>query len=174
MIRTEESDHMKKNGFMEEFKTFISRGNVVDMAVGVIVGAAFQKIVTSLVNDVIMPAVGLLMGGMDLAQHFLILKMPDGVTAAQVTTLEAAKELGVTTLNYGSFLASIVDFLILAFVVFMLVKNINKLRDMGKKPEEEPAPAAPTTKICPFCKSEIAIEASRCPHCTSQLEEETA
>lgn len=162
---------MKKKGFLAEFRDFISRGNVMDLAVGVIIGAAFQKIVTSLVNDIIMPLIGFLMGGMNFSDQFLILKLPEGVSAAAVTSLDTAKQLGVTTFNYGSFLSAVLDFLILALVIFLIVKNMNKLRSLTEKPA---APAAPVTKICPFCKTEIAIDATRCPHCTSELEPEVS
>lgn len=160
---------MKKSSLGKEFKAFISRGNVMDLAVGVIIGAAFQKIVTSLVNDIIMPAVGLLLGGVNFGDHFWILKLPEGVSAAQVTSLSVAQSLGVTTLNYGSFLSSVLDFFILALVVFFLVRYLNKLRRLGAKPQPVEA-VAPKTKCCPYCKSEISIEATRCPHCTSQLD----
>ena len=168
----------KKPGILQEFKTFILRGNVMDLAVGVIIGAAFQAIVNSLVNDVIMPCVGAIFGGADFSDWFVVLKMPaalpEGVTAAQVqTSLAAAKEAGATVFAYGSFITAILNFLILAVIIFLLVKGINRLTAIGKKKEEE-APAAPTTKICPFCKSEIAIEATRCPHCTSAQPEEEA
>ncbi len=159
---------MKK--FFGEFKTFALRGNVVDLAVGVIIGGAFQKIVTSVVNDLIMPWIGLLTGGTNFADQFKILRLPEGVTAEMVTSLEVAKELGVTTFNYGAFITAVIDFIIMAFIIFLLVKGINKLSTI-KKVEEE-APTAPTTKICPFCKSEIAIEATRCAHCTSELPNE--
>ena len=156
--------------FLDEFKTFAMRGNVVDLAVGVIIGGAFQKIVTSVVNDLIMPWVGLLTGGTNFMDMFTIVgDLPEGVTAEMVTSLEVAKELGVATFNYGAFITAVIDFIIMAFVIFLLVKGINKLSSM-KKVEEE-APAAPTTKVCPFCKSEIAIEATRCAHCTSELPE---
>ncbi len=160
----------KMNGFLAEFKTFAMRGNVIDLAVGVIIGGAFQKIVTSVVNDLVMPFVGLLTGGLNFAEQFVILKLPEGVSKAAVTSVEVAKELGVTTWNYGSFITAVIDFLIMAFVIFLLVKGINSLTEIGKKKAEEPAPA-PTTKECPFCKSEIAITATRCPHCTSELSE---
>ncbi len=156
---------MKK--FFGEFKTFALRGNVVDLAVGVIIGGAFQKIVTSVVNDLIMPWIGLLTGGTNFTDQFKILRLPEGVEAGMVTSLETAKELGVTTFNYGAFITAVIDFIIMAFIIFLLVKGINKLSSV-KKVEEE-APAAPTTKVCPFCKSEIAIEAVRCAHCTSEL-----
>ena len=156
---------MKK--FLKEFKEFALRGNVIDLAVGVIIGGAFQAIVTSVINDLIMPWVGLLTGGANFADQFAIIKLPEGVEAAQVTSVEVAKELGVSTFNYGSFITAVINFLIMAVVIFLLVRGINKLTSLNKKEE---APAAPTTKVCPFCKSEIAIEATRCPHCTSELD----
>ena len=137
---------MKK--FFDEFKAFISRGNVMDMAVGVIIGASFKAIVDSLVADIINPVLGLF-GGMNFSEYKLALK-------------------GDATLNYGNFITAVINFVIMAFVIFWLVKVINKLT---VKPEEPAAPAAPTTKKCPFCKSEIDIEATRCPHCTSVIEE---
>ena len=164
----------KKNGFLSEFKTFALRGNVVDLAVGVIIGGAFQKIVTSVVNDLIMPWIGLLTGGTNFVDQFVILKMPEvlpeGVTEAMITSVDVAKEYGVTTFNYGAFITAVIDFIIMAFVIFMLVKGLNRLSTIGKKEVVE-EPAAPTTKTCPFCKSEIAIEATRCAHCTSELTE---
>ncbi len=161
----------KMGGFLEEFKKFAMRGNVIDLAVGVIIGGAFQKIVTSVVNDLVMPFVGLLTGGLNFVDQFVILKLPEGVTADMVTSAAKATELGVTTWNYGAFITAVIDFIIMAFVIFLLVKGINSLGELGKKKkEEEPAPA-PTTKVCPFCKSEIALDASRCPHCTSKLAE---
>lgn len=158
----------KLSGFLGEFKAFAMRGNVIDLAVGVIIGGAFQKIVTSVVNDLVMPFIGLLTGGLNFKEQFLILKMPEGVEKAQVTSSAVALELGVTTWNYGSFVTEVINFIIMAFVIFLLVKGINSLNDIGKKKKVE-EPAAPTTKVCPFCKSEIAIEATRCAHCTSEL-----
>ena len=152
----------KAKGFGAEFKKFIMRGNVIDLAVGVIVGGAFQSIVKSLVDDVVMPVISLATKGVDFANWFIAL---DG---GEYATLEAAQEAGASVLSYGNFISAILNFLIMAFVVFLLVKGINAVADKTKKKEEE-APAAPTTKECPFCKSEIAIEATRCPHCTSQL-----
>ncbi len=160
----------KVGGFLEEFKKFAMRGNVIDLAVGVIVGGAFQKIVTSVVNDLVMPFVGLLTGGLNFADQFVILKLPEGVTEKMVTSVEVATELGVTTWNYGAFLTAVIDFIIMAFVIFLLVKGINSLSEIGKK-KEELVEEAPSTKVCPFCKSEIALDASRCPHCTSELAE---
>ena len=143
----------------------------MDLAVGVIIGAAFQSIVTSLVNDLIMPFVGLFTGGVNFTDQFVVLKYADGVKPETYTTLTQAKEAGATVFAYGSFITAVLNFLILAAVIFLLVRAINKIQTIGKK-KEEPAPApAPTTKVCPFCKSEFAIEATRCAHCTSQLEE---
>lgn len=143
----------------QEFKKFAMRGNVIDLAVGVVIGGAFGKIVASLVADIIMPLVSLVMGGMDFAGKFVSL---DGNT---YPTIAAAQEAGAATLNYGLFLMAIIDFLIIAFSIFMVVRAINKM----KKPEE-PVAEEPTTKECPFCKSQVAIAATRCPHCTSALE----
>lgn len=151
--------------FIAEFKTFVMRGNVLDLAVGVIIGGAFQKIVTSLVNDLIMPVITLITGGINYSDMFLSL---DG---NQYQTLAQAQEAGASTLNYGTFITETINFLIMAFVIFMLIKTMNKFASRVKK-EEQPKEA--TTKICPFCKTEIAIDASRCPHCTSQLNEKAS
>lgn len=155
----------KGKGFIAEFKKFIMRGNVMDMAVGVIIGGAFTAIVTSLNQDILTPILGIF-GGTDFSNLFIQLTGRDTL----YTTLEAAKEAGVATLAYGNFITAILNFLITSFVIFCLIKAINGVSEKLSKKEEE-APAAPTTKICPFCKSEIAIEATRCPHCTSQLEQ---
>ncbi len=152
----------KKNGFFGEFKKFITRGNVIDLAVGVIVGGAFQKIVNSLVDDIVMPVISLATKGLDFANWFIAL---DG---GDYATLEAAKEAGAATLNFGNFISAILNFLIMAFVIFLLVKGINSVVEKTKKPA---APEAPKTKKCPYCKTEIDIEASRCPHCTSEIAE---
>ena len=152
----------KGNGFFGEFKKFIMRGNVIDLAVGVIVGGAFQAIVKSLVDDVVMPVISLATKGINFADLFIAL---DG---GEYATLAAAQEAGAATLNYGNFISAILNFLIMAFVVFLLVKGINAVAEKTKKPEEE-APAEPTTKECPYCKSEIAIGATKCPNCTSDL-----
>ncbi len=154
-------------GFLNEFKKFIMRGNVIDLAVGVIIGGAFQAIVNSLVNDIVSPVISLATKGINFADKFIVLSTDDVAFA----TVEAAKEAGYATLNYGSFITAVINFLIMATVIFLLVKGINKVSEIGKKKEEE-APAAPTTKICPFCKSEISIEAVKCPRCTSDLPEE--
>ena len=147
---------------MEEFKKFAMRGNVVDMAVGIIIGGAFGTLVKSLVSDVIMPPVGLLLGGVDFTDMFIVLK--DGATAAPYATLEAAKEAGAVTLNAGVFINNIISFLIVAFAVFLLIKGMNSLQK-----QEEEAPAEPTEKECPHCFTQIPIKATRCPHCTSEI-----
>ena len=147
----------------KEFREFAVKGNVVDMAVGIIIGAAFGAIVKSLVADVIMPPIGLLLGNVDFADMFVVLK--EGAEAAgPYASLAAAKEAGAVTLNWGVFVNNIISFLIVAFAVFLMIRQINKL-----KKEEEVAPPPPTKKNCDFCKSEIAIEATRCPMCTSEL-----
>lgn len=157
----------KTKGFFAEFKKFITRGNVIDLAVGVIIGGAFQKIINSLVNDLIMPVIGLLTGGIDFSNRFIAL---NGET---YTSLEAAKAAGAATFNYGSFLTAALDFLIMAFVIFLLVKGINQLSNLhlGLTKKGEKKKEKPTSKKCPFCLSEIPVEATRCPHCTSQLKE---
>ncbi len=142
----------------QEFKTFVMRGNVIDMAVGVVVGGAFSNIVNSLVNDVVMPVVSLVTGKINFADMMIAL---DG---GKYASLAAAQEAGAPVIAYGNFIQIVVQFLLTAFVLFMVIKGINKLH----KPAPEPAP---TTKICPFCKSEIHIEAVKCPHCASELQE---
>ena len=153
----------KTTGVFKEFKEFISKGNVIDLAVGVIIGGAFSGIVTNLVTNIITPAISLLTGKISFTDLFIAL---DG---GEYATLAAAQEAGAATLNYGLFIQAVIDFLITAFVIFLLVKGINKIRNLGKK-EEEVVEAAPTTKVCTFCKSEISIEATRCAHCTSEVE----
>ena len=155
----------KGKGFMNEFKKFISRGNVIDLAVGVIIGSSFTAIVNSLVNNIITPLITLITGKVSVKDLFVAL---DGNS---YESLEAATEAGAATLGYGLFLQAIIDFIIIAFVIFLMVKGINRIRDIGKK-EDAPLEEAPTTKTCPFCKSEINVEATRCPNCTSQLEGE--
>ncbi|CAM5795215.1 MULTISPECIES: large conductance mechanosensitive channel protein MscL [Brevibacillus] len=145
---------------LKEFKEFALKGNVVDLAVGVVIGAAFGKIVTSLVNDIIMPAVGLLLGKVDFSNLFISLDSRD------FATLKEAKDAGVATINYGLFLNTVIDFLIIAFSIFIVVKQVNRFR---KKNEPEKPPV--TTKECPFCISSIPIKATRCPQCTSPLTE---
>ena len=143
----------------EEFKKFAMRGNVVDMAVGIIIGAAFGKIVSSLVKDVIMPPIGLLVGDVDFSNLFVTLSEGSYDTMAQ------AQEAGAATLNYGAFINTVVDFLIVAFAIFIVIRQMNRL-----KKTEAAAPAEPTTKDCPFCLTAIPIKASRCPSCTSELQ----
>ena len=148
---------------MQEFKKFIMRGNVVDMAVGIVIGAAFGAIIKSLVADIIMPPIGLLLGGVDFANLYALLKAGD--PAGPYASLADAQAAGAVTINYGVFINTIISFLIVAFVIFLIVKSINRMQ------EEEPAPPAePTTKECPFCHTEIPIKATRCPHCTSELD----
>jgi large conductance mechanosensitive channel len=150
-------------GMMKEFKEFAVKGNVVDMAVGIIIGAAFGTIVKSLVADVIMPPIGLLLGNVDFSNLFIVLR--DAAGAGAYATLAEAGEAGAVTLNYGLFINTIISFVIVAFAVFMLIRSINKA-----KKKEETAPAAPTTKDCPYCFSAIPIKAVRCPHCTSEVQ----
>jgi large conductance mechanosensitive channel len=142
----------------KDLKAFILRGNVLDLAVGIIIGAAFGKIVTSLVSDVIMPPIGLLLGKVDFSSLYI------NLSGQRYESLVAAKAAGAATINYGSFINLVLDFLIVALVVFFLVRGVNKLMP---KPKAEPA--APATKDCPFCLSAVPLKATRCPHCTSQL-----
>ena len=153
---------MKK--FIGEFKEFALKGNMMDLAIGMIIGAAFTAIVGSLVNDIINPFLGLFTGHIDFSNLFIAL---DG---KEYASLEAAETAGAAVIKYGSFISNVINFIIMALVVFLIVKFINKMRDgFTKKPEE--APAEPTTKVCPYCQSEISIQATRCPHCTSELSE---
>jgi large conductance mechanosensitive channel len=148
----------------KDFKTFITRGNVVDLAVGIIIGVAFGAIVSSFVNDIIMPPIGLGLGRIDFANLMVVLK--EGATPGPYASLEAAKAAGATTINYGVFINTIVNFLIIAAAVFFfVVRPISRL-DARKKAAEAPAP---TTKECPFCTTAIPIKATRCPNCTSEL-----
>lgn len=151
---------------LEEFKKFAMRGNVVDMAVGIIIGGAFGTIVKSLVSDVIMPPVGMLLGGVDFTDLFITLQEGEG-TAAPYATLASAQEAGAVVISYGVFVNSVISFLIVAFAVFLLIKGINNLQ---AEEEEEEA----TTKDCPHCLSSIPIGATRCPHCTSEVPAEVA
>jgi len=146
----------------KEFKEFAMRGNVVDMAVGIIIGAAFGTIVQSLVADMIMPPIGLLLGNMDFTDLFLILK--EGAVPEPYTTLADAQQAGAVTINYGLFITKIISFLIVSFSVFLLIRGINRL-----KRKEEALAAEPTTKECPHCLSSIPINATRCAFCTSEL-----
>ncbi|NMC47620.1 MAG: large-conductance mechanosensitive channel protein MscL [Chloroflexi bacterium] len=143
---------------IKEFKEFIQRGNVIDLAVGVIMGSAFGKIISSLVTDIIMPPIGLLLGKVDFSNLFITL------SGDQFKTLQDAQAAGSVTINYGVFLNILIEFIIIAFALFLVIRQINKLN----KPKATPAPA--TTKACPFCDTQIPIKATRCPHCTSKLD----
>ncbi len=147
----------------KEFKKFAMRGNVMDMAVGIIIGAAFGKIVDSLVSDIIMPPIGLMLGKVDFSNLFVTLR--DGAAAGPYASLTAAKAAGAVTLNVGVFANTLISFIIVAFSVFMMIKALNKLYALGEKP----ATAAPTTKECPYCCSAIPLKATKCPSCTSEL-----
>ena len=138
---------------MKEFKEFAMRGNVVDMAIGIVIGGAFGKIVSSFVKDVLMPPIGVLLGGVDFSN-------------LTITIREAVGDTPAVLLKYGVFINTVIDFIIIAFAIFMVVKGMNKM----KKKEEPAPPAEPTTKNCPYCLTEIPIKATRCPHCTSQLQ----
>ena len=144
--------------FLDEFKEFAMRGNVLDMAIGIIIGGAFGKIVSSLVKDVIMPPIGLLMGNVDFSQLFL------NLSGKPFATLAEAQEAGAATINYGVFINTVLDFIIIAFAIFMVIKAMTQ----AKRKEDAP-PAVPTTKDCPQCLSTIPIKATRCAHCTSEV-----
>ncbi len=147
----------KRGGpLLGEFREFALRGNMLDMAVGIIVGAAFGRVVSSLVSDIIMPPIGLLTGRSDFSSHFV------NLSGKAYATLAEAKAAGAATINYGIFLNAVFDFLIVAFAVFMLIRQVNRLKSA-------PAPSSPTTKECPFCFSTIPLGATRCGHCTSTL-----
>jgi large conductance mechanosensitive channel len=149
---------------LKEFRDFAVKGNMVDMAVGIIIGGAFGKIVSSLVNDIIMPPIGLLLGKVDFSNLFVDL------SRAGYATLAEANEAGAPTLRYGLFVNNVIDFLIVAFALFLVVRWINTLRATATAAaEKEKAPAAPTTKQCPYCLSEIPLKAVRCAHCTADL-----
>ena len=153
LLKTKEERHINMKEFLKEFKKFISRGNVIDMAVGIIIGSAFTAIVNTLVNDVMMPLLSILTGGLDFAALCFVLGEGDGAA----------------TLNYGAFIAAVINFLLIAFVIFTIIKAMNKLsRKKPEAPKEEP----PKKKACPFCKEEVAIDAVKCPHCTSVLAED--
>ncbi len=140
----------------KEFKEFVMKGNVLDLAIAVIIGVAFGAIVKSLVDDIIMPPIGLLLGNINFADLFI------NLSGTAYPSLKAAKDAGAATINYGLFLNTVINFIIVAFVMFLLVRQINRMK-------QEPAPAAPTTKECKYCLSTIPVKASRCPNCTSQL-----
>jgi large conductance mechanosensitive channel len=143
---------------LKEFKEFAMKGNVVDMAIGIIIGVAFGKIITSLVGDVLMPPIGLLLGKIDFSNLFI------NLSGQHYATMSEAKAAGAASINYGVFINTVIDFIIVAFVIFLLIRQINKM-----KRQPEPAPAVPTTKECPYCLSTVPIKATRCPHCTSEL-----
>jgi len=147
---------------LKEFKEFALRGNVVDMAVGIVIGAAFGTIVKSLVADVIMPPIGLALGGVDFGNLFLVLKA--GEVPGPYPSLADAQTAGAVTINYGVFINTIISFLIVAFSIFLVIRSMNRM-----KRKEEPAPVAPTTKDCKFCMMTIPLQAVRCPHCTADL-----
>ena len=151
----------QRKGIIKEFRDFVARGNVIDLAVGVMIGAAFSKIVTSLVEGVLMPPIGLVTGRIDFAGHFIILDYSKGVPK----TLAEAKALSVPVIAYGQFINDVISFLVVAFVIFFIVKRVNRLWS-GEPAESE----QPTTKDCPFCVSAIPAKATRCPQCTSQLQ----
>ena len=144
---------------LKEFQTFAMRGNVVDLAVGLVLGAAFGKIVTSLVNDIVMPPIGLLLGQVDFSSLFI------NLTGQPYDSLKQAQDAGAPTMNIGVFINTIIDFVVIAFAIFIVIRQINRL---VRKPQPA-APAAPMTKACPHCYTDIPIKATRCPHCTSQL-----
>jgi len=144
----------------KEFKEFVMRGNVLDLAVGIVIGAAFTAVVTSFVNDILMPPIGMATGGVDFSNLYISL---DGV---QYESLAAAQAAGAPTINYGLFIMAIIDFLIVALVLFLIIRQVNKMRAA----KEEEAPDTPTNRECPYCRLEVSPEASRCPHCTSTLE----
>jgi large conductance mechanosensitive channel len=148
----------RRKKMLKEFKEFAAKGNVIDLAVGVVIGGAFGKIVTSFVSDVLMPPIGLLLGKVDFSNLFI------NLSSKPVETLAEAKKAGIPTLNYGVFLNTTIDFLIVAFAIFLVVKQVNRL-----KREPAPAPAEPTTKACPQCCSSVPIKAVRCPNCTSSI-----
>ena len=149
-------------GVLQEFKTFAMRGNVLDMAIGIIIGAAFGTIISSFVSDIIMPPIGLLLSNVDFSTLFIILK--EGKVAGPYASIAAAKAAGAVTVNYGVFVNTIINFVIVAFAVFLLIRNINRLQRQKETP-----PAMPTTKECPYCLSVVPINAVRCAHCTSEL-----
>jgi large conductance mechanosensitive channel len=140
----------------KEFREFAMRGNVLDMAIGIIIGAAFGKIITSIVTDILMPPLGLILGKVDFSSLFI------NLSGQSYTTLAQAKAAGAATINYGLFINTVIDFLIVAFVIFLLVKQVNRFK-------KQPAPAAPPTRKCPFCLSAVPLEAARCAFCTSEL-----
>lgn len=158
---------MVKN-FLKEFKEFAVKGNVLDMAIGIIIGGAFSPIVSSLVNDIIMPPIGFVLGNVDFSNLYLPLAKIDG----ELPSLEQAQAQGIVTINYGVFINTLISFLIVSFAVFMLVKVINKIKRDDVKDAAAAEAAEPTEKVCPYCFSTISIKATKCPHCTSELPKE--
>jgi len=150
----------------KDFKAFIVRGNVIDLAVGIVIGAAFGAIVSSVVADVIMPPIGLLLGGVDFSNLYFLLK--EGKTPGPYGSLAAAKAAGAVSINYGVFIFTIINFVIIAFAVFILVRSVTRMQKLLEKPQPT-ATSAPTTRECPYCFTTIPIKATRCPNCTSQL-----
>ena len=151
----------------KDFKAFAFKGNVIDLAIAVIIGGAFGKIIASLVNDIIMPVIGLITGGANFANMFVVLKkVPAGTT---VTTIEEAVAANIPTLNYGMFITHIIDFLIIAFVIFLMIRSMAKAKERAESKKEKVA-EEPVTKVCPYCKTSVDIAATRCPACTSNLE----
>lgn len=148
----------------KEFREFISKGNVIDLAVGIMIGGAFQNIITSFIDNLIMPIISLITGGFDLTNSFIILSAPNGVDTSTLKSLQAALDAGCSCWQYGAFITAVINFLIMAIVIFLMVKGINTAKNKLKKPVEE----EPTTKVCPFCKEEIPIDATRCKYCTSE------
>ena len=148
---------------LKEFKEFALKGNVIDLAVGIIIGASFTTIVKSIVADIIMPPIGLLLGDVDFSNLFLMLK--EGEILAPYATLADAQAAGAVTINYGLFINTLISFLIIAFVLYLLIRTVNRLQR-----EEEAAPSEPITKVCPYCVSDVSIKATRCAFCTSELE----
>lgn len=152
---------------VQEFREFAVKGSVVDMAVGIIIGAAFTGIARSLIDDVLMPPIGVLLGGVSFHDYFVVLK-PGVESAPPYPTLQAARDAGAVTLNYGQFINTLLTFLLTAVAVFILVRTINRLRR-----EEQLAPQAPTERACPYCAMPISVRAVRCPHCTSEVQPAT-
>ncbi|MEM4366803.1 MAG: large-conductance mechanosensitive channel protein MscL [Candidatus Anstonellales archaeon] len=148
---------------IDEFKKFAMRGNVLDMAIGIILGIAFGAIINSLVNDVLMPPLGLVLGNVDFANLFIVLK--EGTAPGPYASVAAAKEAGAVTINYGVFINTIINFILVAFAMFMLIKAVNRMQ----RKEEQKAPPAPALKECPYCISMVSLKATRCPQCTSEL-----
>jgi large conductance mechanosensitive channel len=156
---------------LDDFKKFIARGNVIDMAVGIVIGASFGAIAKSLVDEVIMPPIGMLLGKVDFANLFIILR--EGAEAGPYLTLDQAREAGAVAIGYGVFINTVITFLITAFAIFLLLRFITRVQEQARR-EEETAPPPPTKKKCQFCYSEIDIEATRCAYCTSELSSESA